>query len=61
MLDRLSSLLGVPRAAAIVIGVIAVVQIVLQVYSLMDLARRSAVKGGRKWIWALVIVLGQIL
>ncbi len=40
---------------------LAVVQLGLMVFALVDLARRKEVKGGRKWPWVLVIVLLNIV
>jgi hypothetical protein len=31
------------------------------VFALVDLARRPTVRGGRKWLWAVVIIAGSIL
>ena len=45
--------------AAILIALIAV-QVAAQVYALLDLARRNVVRGGRKWVWVLVIALGNL-
>ena len=60
MLDRLARLLEVSTTvAAIVIGLI-VVQLATQVYALVDLARRDAVRGGRKLPWALAAALGNL-
>jgi len=60
MLDRFARLLDVsPTVAALVLVLIAV-QVGTQVYALVDLARRGAVRGGRKWVWALVIALGNL-
>ena len=57
MLDRLAQMLGVSTGvAAIVLGLI-VLQVATQVYALVDLVRRDAVRGDRKWVWALVILL----
>jgi hypothetical protein len=60
MLDRFTQMLGVSTGvAAIVLGVI-VLQVATQVYALVDLVRRDAVRGGKKWVWALVIALGNL-
>ena len=60
MLDRLAQLLEVSTTvAALLIGLI-VVQLATQVYALVDLARRDAVRGGRKWPWALAAALGNL-
>jgi hypothetical protein len=62
MLTRLSELLGgIPIPAVIALLGLLVVQLALQVYGLLDLAKRRAVPGGRKWVWALVIVAGNLV
>jgi len=61
MLDRFARLLEVSTpVAAFVLGLL-VVQLGIQVYALVDLARRPAVRGGRKWVWALIIVFGNLV
>ena len=60
MLDRFARLLEVSTPVAIILLVLIVVQVSAQVYALIDLARRDAVRGGRKWVWALVIALGNL-
>jgi len=45
----------------IAIAVLIAAQLALVIVSLIDLARRPAVLGGRKWIWLLVILLGNML
>jgi phospholipase D-like protein len=60
MLDRLARLLQVSTPVAAILLALIVVQVALLVYSLVDLARRDAVSGGRKWVWALVIVFLNI-
>ena len=39
------------------------IQFGLQIYALIDLSRRSReqVRGGNKWLWVAIIVLGEIL
>jgi hypothetical protein len=60
MLDRFTQMLGISTGvAAILLGVI-VLQVATQVYALVDLVRRDAVRGDRKWVWALVILLGNL-
>ena len=62
MLDRFAQMLGASTGvAAIVLGVIAL-QVAMQVFALVDLVRRDSdsVRGGRKWVWALVIALGNL-
>src|SRR3954465_14073790 len=60
MLDRFARLLGVSTTVAVIVLVVIVVQVGTQVYALIDLARRDAVRGGMKWPWALVIALGNL-
>jgi hypothetical protein len=60
MLDRLADLIGVSRTVAALVLALIVVQVATQVFALVDLARRDAVRGGRKWVWALVIALGSL-
>ncbi len=62
MLQELSQRLGgIPVPALVALGLLALVQLALQVYALIDLARRARVAGGNKWLWAVIIVLGQLL
>ncbi len=44
-----------------VIGPLVVIQLSLMIAALVDLARREAVRGGSKLVWALVIVLINII
>jgi ATP/ADP translocase len=44
-----------------VIGPLIVIQLSLMIAALIDLARREAVRGGSKLVWALVIVLINII
>lgn len=55
LIDRLSF------GALVALATLVVVQLALQIYALVDLSRREAVAGGRKWVWILVIVLGNLL
>lgn len=62
MLTRLSNLFGgLPIAAVVLILAVLLVQIGLQIFSLIDLAKRPRVPGGRKWVWVLVIVAGNLV
>jgi cytosine/uracil/thiamine/allantoin permease len=62
VLTRLSELMGgIPTSAVVALLVLFVVQVALQVYGLCDLVKRRAVPGGRKWIWAVVIVAGNLV
>jgi drug/metabolite transporter (DMT)-like permease len=61
VLDRLARLLHVSTTVTAIILLLAAVQLATQVYALVDLTRRDEVFGGRKWAWALIIVLGNLL
>lgn len=60
MLDRLARLLEVSPAVAAILLALTIAQLTTQAYALVQLARSSAVRGGRKWVWALVIALGNL-
>src|SRR5262245_37998134 len=60
MLDRLAVLLKVSPTVVALLLVLAVTQLTAQVYALVDLARRPAAAGGRKWVWVLVVALGNL-
>ena len=60
-MDQLAHRLGVSTAVAVVILVLLIVQLSLQIYSLVDLARRDEVRGGKKWVWVLVIAFGNLV
>lgn len=57
----MQSLLQLPLAARALLALVAVVQLSLQVWSLVDLTRRETIPGNRKWLWALVIVAGGLV
>ena len=58
ILARLGTL---PRGVLVVAAIVACVQLVLQAYALYDLYRRDSVMGGRKWIWVVIIIIGNLL
>jgi ABC-2 type transport system ATP-binding protein len=49
-----------PTGALIALIVVGVAEVALVVFCLVDLIRRPAVLGGRKWVWALLVVLFAI-
>jgi hypothetical protein len=61
MLDWLARRLEVSTTVAAIVLALIVVQVAMQVYALVDLARRYEVRGGRKWVWALVITFGNLV
>ena len=54
-------LAGLPTTAIVAIVVVLAVQLALQIVAVIDLVRRDRVLFDRKWIWALVIVAGNLL
>ena len=60
MLEWLARRLEVSSGVAAALIALAVVQLALQVYALVDVAKRGAVRGGNKWVWALMIALGGL-
>lgn len=60
MLDWFAKRLEISTTVVAIVLVLVVVQVATQVWALVDLARRDAVRGGRKWVWALVIVLANL-
>lgn len=54
-----TTLADLPTGALVAIGVLGVVQLVLDVVAIVDLVRRPTdrVAGGNKWIWVAVILL----
>lgn len=61
MVQKLAEMLGVSDTTVIPILIFAAVQLAAQLYSLVDLARRDVVLGGRRWVWALVIIFGNLV
>ena len=62
MIEAISNQLGgLPRAGVIALLVLLSIQIILQVVALVDLAKRRTVPGGKRWLWALVIVFGNLV
>lgn len=60
MLDRFARLLEVSNTVAAVVLVLVVAQLATQLFAFVDLARRDVVRGGKKWLWALVIAFGNL-
>jgi hypothetical protein len=55
---------ALPIAALAGIGILIAIQLALQVIAIIQLVRTPAERvriGGRKWVWALIILLGEIV
>ena len=60
MINDLALRMGIPPAGVIVLAVLLTVQLTLQIVALIDLSRRTSVVGGKKWMWVLAILLGNL-
>ena len=61
MIDAISSQLGgIPRDGVIALLALLSLQVIVQLFACVDLARRRTVRGGRKWVWVLVILAGNL-
>lgn len=60
MLDNLARLAGVSPLIVAILLAVGVLQILMQVYALVDLARRDVVVGDKKWVWVAAIALGSL-
>ena len=61
MIDAISSLLGgIPREGVMALLALLSLQLIVQLFACVDLARRRTVRGGRKWVWVLVILAGSL-
>lgn len=64
MSSSLDSLTQLPVWALATVGVLVLLQLSLQVAALVQAARTPADRvtlGGRKWLWIVIIVLGEML
>jgi hypothetical protein len=61
VIDAISSLLGgIPREGVIALLILGSLQLIVQLIAWVDLARRRTVRGGKKWVWTLVIGAGSL-
>ncbi len=58
MTETIADALGVSTTVVWGLFVLIAVQLAVQIWALVDLARRPRVRFERKWIWALVIIIG---
>jgi len=60
----MESLEGLSGGVLAFVGVMIVVQLALQITALVQLVKTPAERvsiGGRKWVWAIIILLGEII
>lgn len=58
----MEELTSVPTWLWVVLGVAAVLQLSLMIWALVDVIRRPSARiRGPKWLWAIVIVFGQLI
>lgn len=58
-MQQLAERLGVSTPVLWLLGLVTIAQVGLAVYALYDLWRRPRVAGGRKWLWVLLILIGN--
>lgn len=58
MIDSITDALNISAAAVWGLFGLLVLQLVVQVWALVDLARRPRVRFDKKWLWALIIIFG---
>jgi drug/metabolite transporter (DMT)-like permease len=56
MFESMADQLDLPVGVVIGLVVLVVIQLILQIAALIDLARRERVAFDRKWIWVLIII-----
>ena len=57
MSGLLAAEMNLPAGALAAVVVLAVVEIGLAVFCIVDIVRRPAVLGGRKWLWIVLVLL----
>lgn len=59
-MSTLADRLNVSAPVLLLIVLLVIAQVVLAIVALVDLWKRDRVAGGRKWLWALLIVFGNL-
>jgi len=59
-MSALADRLNVSTPVLLLIALLVIVQVVLAIVALVDLWKRDRVAGGRKWVWALLILFGNL-
>jgi hypothetical protein len=52
---------GLPTPAIVALIALGAVQLTIQIIALVDLSRRSVFNNAPKWLWAVIIVLGNLI
>lgn len=63
-MDPITDLSQIPLAVLIAAGVLLVVQVALQAIAIIQLLKTPQERvtiGGRKWVWGIIILLGEII
>ena len=58
MIGSIADTLNVSTTVVWALFAVVAVQLVVQIWALVDLARRQRVRFDKKWVWALVIIIG---
>jgi hypothetical protein len=58
-MSDLADRLGVSTPVLALIGILAIAQIGLALFALVDLWKRDRVAGGHKWLWVALILIGN--
>jgi hypothetical protein len=61
MIGLLAAEVTVSTGALVAAIVVGVAEIALAVFCIVDVVRRPAVAGGRKWVWIVIIVLFSLI
>ncbi len=59
-MSALADRLGVSTPVLLLIVLLVIVQMVVAMVALVDLWKRDWVAGGRKWVWVLLILFGNL-
>ncbi len=59
----MDALTNLPTPAIVALGLLLVVQIVLEVWAVIDILRRPVeqITGGKKWAWLLIVLLVNLI
>jgi Phospholipase_D-nuclease N-terminal len=52
---------GIPSGALVALIVLGVIEVALVVYCIIDIVRRPAVLGDRKWVWIVIVAVFNLI